>query len=75
MALNYLGSSTLLWDPSKQMLQALIVLGHVLQNGMNPRAAWVLGGTTIRLALALGLGDDDYSKTADLSELEQCRLR
>jgi hypothetical protein len=56
------------------MLQALVVLGHVLQNGMNLRAAWVLGGTTIRLALFVGLRHDDYS-TIVLSSFGQDSLR
>ncbi|RSL82663.1 hypothetical protein CEP52_016905 [Fusarium oligoseptatum] len=54
-ALSFLGSFQYLWSPSKRLLQALVILGHVLQNDMNPRGAWVLGGTTIRLALSLGL--------------------
>ncbi|KAI8651900.1 Zn(2)-C6 fungal-type domain-containing protein [Fusarium sp. Ph1] len=54
-ALSHLGAFDYLWNPSKRLLQALIILGHVLQNDMNPRGAWVLGGTTIRLALSLGL--------------------
>ncbi|RSL81398.1 hypothetical protein CEP51_005855 [Fusarium floridanum] len=54
-ALSFLGSFQYLWSHSKRLLQALVILGHVLQNDMNPRGAWVLGGTTIRLALSLGL--------------------
>ncbi|KAH7173196.1 uncharacterized protein B0J16DRAFT_188142 [Fusarium flagelliforme] len=54
-ALGCLGSFDLLWNPSKRLIQALLILGHVLQNDMNPRAAWILGGTTIRLALSIGL--------------------
>ncbi|KAI1052678.1 hypothetical protein LB507_009772 [Fusarium sp. FIESC RH6] len=54
-ALGCLGSFDWLWNPSKRLIQALLVLGHVLQNDMNPRAAWILGGTTIRLALSIGL--------------------
>ncbi|KAF4972855.1 hypothetical protein FSARC_681 [Fusarium sarcochroum] len=54
-ALSFLGTFDLLWNPSKRLIQALLVLGHVLQNDMNPRAAWILGGTTIRLALSVGL--------------------
>ncbi|RSL43557.1 hypothetical protein CEP54_015045 [Fusarium duplospermum] len=54
-ALSFLGAFQYLWNPSKRLLQALVILGHVLQNDMNPRGAWVLGGTTIRLALSMGL--------------------
>jgi hypothetical protein len=54
-ALGCLGSFDLLWNSSKRLIQALLILGHVLQNDMNPRAAWILGGTTIRLALSIGL--------------------
>ncbi|CEI67806.1 unnamed protein product [Fusarium venenatum] len=54
-ALGHLGSFDFLWNPSKRLIQALLILGHVLQNDMNPHAAWILGGTTIRLALSIGL--------------------
>ncbi|KAK4155076.1 hypothetical protein C8A00DRAFT_42229 [Chaetomidium leptoderma] len=54
-ALSFLGTFDYLWNPSKKLLQALLILGHVLQNERNPRAAWILGGTTIRLALSLGI--------------------
>ncbi|KAJ4259540.1 hypothetical protein NW762_007469 [Fusarium torreyae] len=54
-ALGFLGTFDLLWNPSKRLIQALLILGHVLQNDMNPRAAWILGGTTVRLALSVGL--------------------
>lgn len=40
---------------SKEVLQTLVVLGCVLQNDMQPQAAWILGGTTIRLAIFLGI--------------------
>ncbi|EXA29169.1 hypothetical protein FOVG_17225 [Fusarium oxysporum f. sp. pisi HDV247] len=54
-ALSFLGTFDYLRNPSKKLIQALLILGPVLQNDMNPRAAWILGGTTIRLALSLGL--------------------
>ncbi|KAL6922714.1 hypothetical protein FSST1_006740 [Fusarium sambucinum] len=58
-ALGHLGSFDFLWKPSKRLIQALLILGHVLQNDMNPHAAWILGGTTIRLALSIGLHQPD----------------
>ncbi|KAF4460882.1 hypothetical protein FALBO_12318 [Fusarium albosuccineum] len=54
-ALGLLGTFDYLWNPSKRLIQAFLILGHVLQNDMNPRAAWILGGTTIRLGLSVGL--------------------
>ena len=47
--INYLA------EPSKEVLQTLLLIGNVLQNDMKPQAAWALGGTTIRLAQCLGI--------------------
>ncbi|PHH61472.1 hypothetical protein CDD81_319 [Ophiocordyceps australis] len=41
--------------PSKFVLQTLLLLSQTLQNEMKPQAAWVLGGTTIRVAQYLGI--------------------
>jgi hypothetical protein len=41
--------------PFKEALQALLLLGNLLQNNGNPQAAWVLGGTTLRMAICLGI--------------------
>lgn len=41
--------------PFGEGLRALIILGHVLQNDGNPQAAWILGGSTIRMAVTLGV--------------------
>jgi hypothetical protein len=46
---NYLGA------PFKEALQTLLLLSYVLQNDMKPQAAWVLQGSTIRLALCVGI--------------------
>ncbi|EXF75609.1 fungal specific transcription factor [Colletotrichum fioriniae PJ7] len=52
---DLLRSTDYLANPSKEAVQTLLLLGNVLQNDMKPQAAWVLGGTTIRLAQCLGL--------------------
>ncbi|KAK1518649.1 fungal specific transcription factor [Colletotrichum costaricense] len=57
---DLLRSTDYLANPSKEAVQTLLLLGNVLQNDMKPQAAWVLGGTTIRLAQCLGL----HKKTA-----------
>lgn len=41
--------------PTIECLEALLVLGNVLQNRMNPQAAWILLGTTSRIAQSLSL--------------------
>ncbi|KAF5649049.1 uncharacterized protein FTJAE_1045 [Fusarium tjaetaba] len=74
-ALKYLGSFDLLWNPSKRLVQALLILGHVLQNNMNPRAAWILGGTTVRVALSVGLHQPINHCALRLSPAEAQQLR
>ncbi|KAF5610207.1 uncharacterized protein FSUBG_3440 [Fusarium subglutinans] len=74
-ALKYLGSFDLLWNPSKRLIQALLILGHVLQNNMNPRAAWILGGTTVRVALSVGLHQPINHCSLRLSPAEAQQLR
>ncbi|SCO42060.1 uncharacterized protein FFNC_08303 [Fusarium fujikuroi] len=74
-ALKYLGSFDLLWNPSKRLIQALLILGHVLQNNMNPRAAWILGGTTVRVALSVGLHQPINHCALRLSPAEAQQLR
>ncbi|KUI65943.1 hypothetical protein VM1G_02148 [Cytospora mali] len=36
-------------------VRTLLILGLVLQNSGNPQAAWILAGSTIRMAIALGI--------------------
>ncbi|KAF5638039.1 hypothetical protein F52700_4743 [Fusarium sp. NRRL 52700] len=74
-ALKYLGSFDLLWNPSKRLIQALLILGQVLQNNMNPRAAWILGGTTVRVALSVGLHQPINHCSLRLSPAEAQQLR
>ncbi|KKO96712.1 hypothetical protein THAR02_11185 [Trichoderma harzianum] len=54
-AFGLLKVSNALFTPFKEALQALLILGHVLQNNGYPQAAWMLGGTTIRMAVSLGV--------------------
>lgn len=47
--------------PTYLCVQALLLIGNILQNDMQPQAAWTLLGMTIRAAQGLGLhktGDD-----------------
>ncbi|KAI9743775.1 MAG: hypothetical protein M1818_002509 [Claussenomyces sp. TS43310] len=44
-----------LLKPTVDCVQSLLVLGNVLQNDMQPDAAWMMLGTTIRMAQSLGL--------------------
>ncbi|KAL6892000.1 hypothetical protein GGI43DRAFT_425003 [Trichoderma evansii] len=44
-----------LFSPSLDIIQALLILGNTLQNLGQSDGAWVLLGTTVRLAQALGL--------------------
>lgn len=41
--------------PTISCVQALLLIGLVLQNDMRPQAAWMLIGTTVRMAESLGL--------------------
>lgn len=42
-------------QPSVHCVQAMLLIGLVLQNDMRPQAAWMLLGNTIRMAQSLGL--------------------
>ncbi len=44
-----------LFDPTIECLETLLLLGNVLQNLMKPQAAWILLGTTSRIAQSLGI--------------------
>lgn len=54
-SLQSLRLASFLVRPTTECLQTFIVLGNVLQNLMKPEAAWILLGTTIRIAQRLGL--------------------
>ncbi|KZF22152.1 hypothetical protein L228DRAFT_268641 [Xylona heveae TC161] len=41
--------------PSMEAIQALLIIGNVLSNNMNPGASWALLGMTIRVAQSVGL--------------------
>ncbi|EFX01710.1 c6 zinc finger domain containing protein [Grosmannia clavigera kw1407] len=73
--LNILRSVQYLSNPSKETLQTLMVLGCVLQNDMQPQAAWMLGGTTIRLAIFLGIDKRSNQYTSGISPEEAKFLR
>lgn len=54
-AFDLLASCDYIAKPSVSTVQALLILGHVLQNQGRPQAAWILSGSTIRMAAALGI--------------------
>ncbi|ETS88143.1 hypothetical protein PFICI_01971 [Pestalotiopsis fici W106-1] len=58
-AFDCLNASNFLEYPFKEALQALLLLGYVLQNNMRPQAAWILQGSAIRLASTLGIQRSD----------------
>ncbi|EPE08726.1 hemerythrin hhe cation binding domain-containing protein [Ophiostoma piceae UAMH 11346] len=46
--------------PFQEGLCALLILAHVLQNDGNPQASWIMSGSTIRMAVALGIPATSY---------------
>ncbi|KAB8346018.1 hypothetical protein FH972_023070 [Carpinus fangiana] len=64
---NYLANASL------EVVQAMLVLGNVLSNGMNAGASWSFLGMTIRLAQSLGL--HTMPDTRPLSEIDLMRSR
>lgn len=51
--------------PAVACVQALLLIGLVLQNDMCPQAAWMLIGTTVRMAESLGLHKVKDDKSPD----------
>jgi hypothetical protein len=41
--------------PTLSCVQAMLLIGLVLQNDMRPQASWMLMGSTVRMADSLGL--------------------
>lgn len=41
--------------PTFLCIQTLLILCHVLQTDMKPESAWILLGTTVRMAQSIGL--------------------
>jgi hypothetical protein len=41
--------------PTVSCVQAMLLIGLVLQNDMRPQASWMLIGSTVRIAESLGL--------------------
>lgn len=51
-----------LFRPSLEVIQSLLILGHVLQNQGQSDATWAMLGLTVRLAQTLGLHTDRFTK-------------
>ncbi|KAI9833027.1 MAG: hypothetical protein M1819_003859 [Sarea resinae] len=60
-------------QPSLESVQALLVLGNVISNNMNPGVSWTLLGMTIRLAQSLGL--HKANKTSFPSNIQLLRRK
>lgn len=75
-AFDCLNASGFLAYPFKEALQALLLLGYVLQNNMRPQAAWILQGSAIRLASTLGIQrSESQTRRARFSPDEAKSLR
>ncbi|KAB8231353.1 Zn(II)2Cys6 transcription factor [Aspergillus alliaceus] len=62
-----------LFRPSLDIVQAMLILGNMLQNNGQSDAAWALLGTTVRLAQALGL--HTQRGTSHLPEIVRSRAK
>jgi hypothetical protein len=58
--------------PTERSIQTLLLLSRVLQNDLQPEAAWALLGTAIRLAASIGI---DVAQPARLGESRSPRIR
>ncbi|KAH7144165.1 c6 zinc finger domain-containing protein [Dactylonectria estremocensis] len=74
LAFESLRSNDYLAQPSVFTLQTLLLLGSALQNDMKPQAAWVLGGTTVRLAQCLGLHKAPGRRSQSLISAQEASL-
>ncbi|KAK9783578.1 hypothetical protein SCAR479_00137 [Seiridium cardinale] len=75
-AFDLLRTYKFLETPFKEALQTLLLLSYVLQNDMKPQAAWVLQGSTVRLALCLGIHKQpSQSRNLSISPNEAKLLR
>lgn len=60
--------------PSKEAIQALLLLGNILQDEIKPQAAWALVGTTIRLARSLSIHIRQSRSSSSSVTLEDAML-
>ncbi|KAH7129024.1 c6 zinc finger domain-containing protein [Dactylonectria macrodidyma] len=74
LAFESLRSTDYLAQPSAFTLQTLLLLGSALQNDMKPQAAWVLGGTTVRLAQCLGVHKPPGRRSQSLISAREASL-
>ena len=77
LAFEALHATEYLSQPYKEAIQSLILLGNVLQNEMQPHAAWCLASTTMRLAQCLGVYNRPQasSSTAPPADQDAASLR
>lgn len=60
--------------PTVDTIQALLILGHVLQNDGQADAAWALLGTTTRLGQSLGLHATSQNSNPSFGQKKRARL-
>ncbi|GAD99121.1 Zn(II)2Cys6 transcription factor [Paecilomyces variotii No. 5] len=53
-----LRSENLFFTTNMDQVQAMVLIGHYLRNNLDANSAWILMGSTIRLAQSIGLHDD-----------------
>jgi hypothetical protein len=59
--------------PSFASVQTLLLLATVLQNGLEPEAAWAMLNTTRALAQSLGLNADRFPDANGSSDVDPGR--
>ncbi|PGH18233.1 hypothetical protein AJ79_00572 [Helicocarpus griseus UAMH5409] len=74
-----LRAANLFYTSSADQIQTLLLLGNCIRNNPNTNAAWILVGTTARLAQSIGLHEqsvssDDISPSNALDEYQKSRL-
>ncbi|KAL3421941.1 fungal specific transcription factor domain-containing protein [Phlyctema vagabunda] len=67
IAFHCLRLANFLTRPSITCLQALLIIGNVLQNNSEPEGAWMLLGTTARMGQSLGLHDNLQKRSQQVS--------
>ncbi|KFY96814.1 hypothetical protein V500_02296 [Pseudogymnoascus sp. VKM F-4518 (FW-2643)] len=74
-----LRAANFFYTADTDQIQALLLLGNCIRNNTNTNAAWILMGTTIRLAQSIGLHDTSASQgspssTSSLDAYQKSKL-
>ncbi|KAL1873679.1 hypothetical protein Plec18167_006196 [Paecilomyces lecythidis] len=62
-----LRSANMFFTTNMDQVQAMVLVGHYLRNNLDANSAWILMGSTIRLAQSIGLHDDSVVVEPPLS--------